>query len=128
MQKIEGILQLEGMEFHAFHGCLEKERLEGNLFTVDVKTKIDMSVSAISDRLEDTVDYGLIYDIVSNEMAKPSNLLENVAWRILKALTDTLPQLSETTVRVSKQEPPVNGLCRWSRISVSQQTSETSKK
>ena len=32
-----GVMELNGMEFHAFHGCLESERREGNLFVVDFK-------------------------------------------------------------------------------------------
>ena len=36
MDKI-GIIELEGMEFHAFQGVLEHEKIEGNLFIVDFK-------------------------------------------------------------------------------------------
>ena len=32
-----GIIELTGMEFHAYHGCFEKEREEGNLFVVDFR-------------------------------------------------------------------------------------------
>lgn len=30
-----GAIELTGMEFHAYHGCLESERTEGNTFIVD---------------------------------------------------------------------------------------------
>lgn len=110
-----GIIELEGMEFHAYHGCLESEKSEGNLFTVDFKCEYRMSKAAGTDCLEDAIDYGRIYDIIKAEMAKPSNLLENVAARILEALCAEFSFIS-ASVRVSKKNPPVDGICSWSRV------------
>ena len=56
--KRNGTLELEGMEFHACHGCLGHEKMAGNLFTVDFKATVDMSAAASSDSLEDALDYG----------------------------------------------------------------------
>lgn len=114
----EGAIELEGMEFHAFHGCLEQERREGNTFIVDFYAETDLSEAAESDDLKDTVDYGKVYDIVAREMAIPSNLLEHVASRILKAVEDEFDGFTYTRVRVSKKNPPVNGTCAWSRVTV----------
>lgn len=113
-----GIIELEGMEFHAYHGCFEQERAEGNLFVVDFKGCYDLKRAARTDNLEDAIDYGDIYKIVREEMAKPSNLLENVAWRIATSINAMFPEFTEFTVRVSKQNPPVGGVCKWSRITV----------
>ena len=116
--KRKGIIELEGMEFHAFHGCFEEERSEGNTFTVDFRGIADLSAAAGSDRLEDTLDYGIIYDIVSREMACPSSLIENVAGRIVKSIEAEVPGFESFSVRVSKQAPPVNGKCGWSRVTL----------
>lgn len=110
-----GIMELEGMEFHAYHGCLESEKREGNLFTVDFSCEYRMAEAAASDRLEEAIDYGRIYDMIKAEMEIPSNLLENVAARILKALCDEF-EFRSASVRVSKKNPPVNGICSWSRV------------
>ena len=83
--KNKGILELEGMEFHARHGCLEREKIAENLFTVDFRAETDMSAAAESDRLEDALDYGRIYDIVKKEMSVHSDLLEHLAGRIVAA-------------------------------------------
>ena len=112
------IIELEGMEFHSFHGCLASERLGGNLFTVDFRGETDFSKAAESDCLEDTADYSQIYDITAREMATASYLLENVAGRIVKAIRERFPQLTSITVRVSKRNPPVNGKAGWSRITI----------
>ena len=113
-----GIIELEGMEFKAFHGCLEEERLNGNIFTVDFKGELPLSAAAESDALEDTLNYAGIYDIVAKEMSVPSDLLEHVAGRIVKALENEFPQLKSFSVRVSKMNPPVNGAVRWSRVTL----------
>jgi len=114
----EGLIQLEGMEFHAYHGCLEREKTAGNLFVVDFEGRLDMAEAAASDRLEDALDYSLIYNIVSEQMKYPSNLLENVASRIVRSIEIRFPQISEFSVRVSKSHPPVDGVCAWSRITL----------
>ncbi len=114
-----GTIELEGMEFTAFHGCLEHERREGNLFTVDFKGEVDISKAAETDALEDTLDYGKIYDIVAEQMRTPSNLLENVAYRIASAIRREFPYIGQFSVRISKRNPPVSGTAAWSRVTLS---------
>lgn len=114
-----GIIELEEMRFWAFHGCLESEREKGNLFLVDFKGRMDFSKAAENDSLEDTVNYALIYEAVKEEMSKPSDLLEHVAGRIVKAIGEKFPEFTEFTVRVSKRRPPVGGPVQWARITLS---------
>lgn len=113
-----GVIELVGMEFLAFHGCLEEERRNGNLFVVDFRGTVDMAAAAESDDLSDTEDYGVLYGIIRDEMAKPSNLLEHVAGRIVRAVEERMPGFAEFSVTVSKKNPPVGGVCAWSKITM----------
>ena len=113
-----GVIELEGMEFKAYHGCLEQEKVRGNSFTVDFRGELDLSAAAESDNLSDTLNYGEIYEIVADEMSIPSELLENVAGRILNAIEEKFPQLVSFSVRVSKKRPPVDGVAQWSRVTL----------
>ena len=113
-----GTIELEGMEFRANHGCLEREKIVGNDFVVDFRGDVEMGAAIESDNLEDAVNYALIYNIVAREMAQPSDLLEHVAGRIMKALAMEFPQFVSFSVRVSKKRPPVDGIVQWSRITV----------
>ena len=106
------------MEFKAYHGCLEQEKVRGNSFTVDFRGELDLTAAAESDDLGDTVNYGEIYVIVSDEMSVPSELLENVAGRIVKAIEKRFPQFNSFSVRVSKKRPPVEGIAQWSRVTL----------
>ena len=117
MEKL-GIIELEGMEFKAYHGCLEQEKIRGNSFIVDFRGELDLSAAAESDNLNDTLNYGEIYEIVAEEMSIPSELLENVAGRIVKAIESRFPQLVSFSVRVSKKRPPVDGVAQWSRVTL----------
>ena len=116
--RYDGIIELEGMEFHAYHGCLEKERREGNTFIVDFHAETELEKAVKTDELGKTIDYGRVYDIVAGQMAIPSNLLENVAGRILDAIRKEFDDVLFLKVRVSKKNHPVNGVCAWSRVTV----------
>ena len=113
-----GLIELEGMEFKAYHGCLEQEKVRGNSFTVDFRGELDLSAAAESDNLNDTLNYADIYEIVADEMSIPSELLENVAGRIMKSIEEKFPQLISFSVRVSKKRPPVDGVAQWSRVTL----------
>lgn len=115
---ITSLMELEGMEFRAYHGCLEREKTVGNDFIVDFRGEMDISAAAESDDLHDTVNYAEIYDAIKEEMARPSELLENVAGRIVKAIEEKFPQFESFTVRVSKKRPPVDGIVQWSRVTM----------
>ncbi len=113
-----GIMELDGMEFHARHGCLEHEKVAGNLFVVDFKGRLDIGAAAQSDLLEDAVNYAGIYDVIAKEMTVHSDLIEHVTGRIADAIEKKFPQFISFSVRVSKRRPPVNGVMQWSRITV----------
>lgn len=113
-----GKIELEGMEFKAYHGCLEQEKVRGNQFVVDFEGELDLSAAAESDNLGDTLNYADIYEIVAYEMSIPSELLENVAGRIMKSIEKSYPQLIRFSIRVSKKRPPVEGITQWSRVTL----------
>ena len=113
-----GIIELEEMRFWAYHGCLESEKKGGNLFLVDFHGELDMRKAAQSDSLDDTVNYGEIYELVKREMDIPSDLLEHVAGRIIRAIAERFPEFVRFSVRVSKRKPPVGGYVQWSRVTL----------
>ena len=77
-----------------------------------------MREAAQSDDLKDTVNYGEIYRIVKDEMSQPSDLLEHVAGRIIKAIAAEFPEFTNFSIRVSKRNPPVEGHVQWSRVTL----------
>ena len=104
-----GLIQIEGMEFYAFHGHYKEEQIVGSKFVVDLTIDTDMGKPMISDNLKDAVNYQRAYEIVKIQMEKKSHLLENIAGRILDALYAELDGIKKVTVKVSKLNPPVGG-------------------
>jgi 7,8-dihydroneopterin aldolase/epimerase/oxygenase len=110
------VVALEGMRFFAHHGVYEQERKDGNYFEVDVTADFGDVLLADTDKLEDVLNYGEMYDIVAAVMAQPKNLLETVVNGIGRQLMRSFPQVPLFTVRVSKENPPVAGFCKRSYV------------
>ena len=112
-----GLIQIENMEFYAFHGHFREEQIVGNKFLVDLSIDADMSLPAESDSLKDAINYQLAYKLVKEEMEKKSKLLENIAKRILDIIYENFQGVRKVTVKISKMNPPMGG-GRIEKISV----------
>lgn len=99
-------IRLERMHFHAFHGVMEQERRVGNDFEVSVEVSYPFEKALYSDKLEDTLNYATLYDIVAKEMAVPSQLLEHVAGRIITAIKKEIPTVTAGELSITKLHPP----------------------
>lgn len=100
---------VDGIHLRAYHGCLDEEGRIGGEYIVNILLDVDFSTAAANDNLHDTVDYVIVYNIVKEEMAIRSKLIEHVAQRILDRLKTRFPQVTATTVHVVKLRPPMNG-------------------
>lgn len=88
---------------------MDEEGLIGTNFTVHVELKADLSASAKSDLLTDTIDYVAVSELVQSEMALRSKLIEHVAQRILIRLMHEFPSVISSKVEVVKHKPPIQG-------------------
>jgi dihydroneopterin aldolase len=105
-----GKIVIEEMEFYAFHGHYREEQIVGNRFLVDLELETNLLKPAMSDQLDDAVNYQLAYQLIKKEMRrKKSNLLENIAKRILDALFTEMIGIEKATVRIRKMHPPMGG-------------------
>ncbi|MBP5189985.1 MAG: dihydroneopterin aldolase [Bacteroidales bacterium] len=102
-------IDIENMEFYAFHGCFVEERSVGTRFRVNLRMKVDTSKAQLSDNIDDTVNYLSVYQSVKSEMDKPSHLLENVADRIASRILAEYDAVEYVSVKVSKLNPPLGG-------------------
>ncbi|MEN9875244.1 MAG: dihydroneopterin aldolase [Bacteroidota bacterium] len=104
-----GIIKLKNIRTFSYHGCLVEESKIGSDYRVDLEVKTDLRQSCISDKLADTVDYVLLNQIVEEEMAIRSELLEHVAHRIIVRIFTEAPSVSRIKLGVSKINPPIGG-------------------
>ena len=104
-----GTIKLKNIRTFSYHGCLVEEGKIGSDYSVNLEVKTDLRKSCISDDLTDTVDYVLLNQIVVEEMAIRSDLLEHVAYRIIIRIFAEAPSVSRIKIGVSKLNPPIGG-------------------
>ena len=104
-----GVIKIKNIRVYAYHGCLVEEGKIGSDYRVDLEVKADLSKSAKTDDLADTVDYVHLNKIVKQEMAVRSKLLEEVANRIIIRVLDEISLVKKVNVAVSKLNPPIGG-------------------
>jgi len=102
-------ITLRGMHFLARHGVTLEERLEPQPFDVDVELETDLSTSAASDELADTIDYSEVFALVGRVVEGESHrLIEALAGAIADAVLATTTA-DAVTVRVRKPRAPLPG-------------------
>lgn len=107
-----GVIDIEGMEFYAYHGCFDEESQIGTYFKVDISLVVDTVKAQKSDSIDDTVNYLMVYQVAKREMEKPSHLLENVAERMADSVLSEFSSVENVKVKVSKLNPPLGGKIR----------------
>ncbi|HEX5561714.1 MAG TPA: dihydroneopterin aldolase [Nocardioidaceae bacterium] len=100
-------LAVRGIEITGYHGVFDFERREGQRFVVDLVLGLDTRPAALSDDLQDTVDYGtLVTAVVHAVESDPVSLIESLVQRIADVcLSDARVAWVEVTVH--KPEAPV---------------------
>lgn len=113
-----GKIFLEGLEFHAYHGVYPHERESGNWFEVDIMVEADFLSGAVRDEIAGTVNYETLFEIIKEEMEKPSKLLETVVHQIVTHVMEKLPAVEKVAVKISKLNPPIGGKCKKASVSL----------
>ncbi len=104
-----GLIKIKNIHLYAYHGCLDEEGKIGSEYRVNLSVKADLSKSAKTDNLHDTVDYVHLNKIVKEEMAIRTKLLETVADKILTRILKEISIVQKVSVEVSKVNPPIGG-------------------
>ena len=115
-------ISLENMRFHAHHGLYEEERLIGNNFILDVWIETNTQLATVimehdMEKVINTVNYELVYDICRIEMAKPQKLLETVIEEIIYRLKQHFPNMLTIQMKLRKLNPPLGGLIEFAAVS-----------
>jgi dihydroneopterin aldolase len=97
------VVELDSLEVFGRHGVLDEERREGQMFLYDVR--LEVSDAALSDRIEDAVDYRLVAECVREiSESKAFNLIEALAAAVADAVLARF-EVERVRVRVRKPHP-----------------------
>ena len=90
---------LNGCRFYGYHGAFAEEQTLGQIFVVDLELAVDLIRASQSDNLDDTVHYGLVFEAVQKQ----------VAGAICEDLFDQFVPIQSIKIRITKENPPING-------------------
>ena len=108
---------LSNLDFYAFHGVLEQERIVGGSYLADVVLDVNVTAEAYNyDELSGTVNYAAVYEVVKAEMQVPSKLLEHVVMRIARRLLDEFPLVEHVEICLTKVNPPMGASCKGASV------------
>lgn len=107
---------VRGLEFEASHGVTDAEQALRRRFRVDLELSADLSRSAVTDDLADTIDYWWLSQvIVEKGQERPHRLLESVADSMVRAIQDRYPS-SRVSLTLEKLAPPCPGTPRATAV------------
>jgi len=100
-------LRVERIELRGRHGIHPGERTRGNSFRVDLEIDGDVGRAVATDRLEETIDYARMVQLVRQVNRRQSFcLIESLAGAIAEELLARFPAAERVAVRVAKLTPP----------------------
>ena len=99
---------ITGIVIHARHGVMDHESEVGQRFVIDLELSIDLSDSAHTDRLSDTVSYASVV-ATATAAFKDTNykLLERAAGAVSDAIFAAFPRINAVKVTVHKPHAPI---------------------
>ncbi len=113
-----GVIALEGIEFFAYHGFYDEEQKIGNKYSIDIAITADLELAAELDKLEFTINYEIVYQIIAKVMGEKHRLLEHIAYEIIQSVKKAFPTIQSVSVSVSKFNPPIGGVCERSKVTL----------
>jgi 7,8-dihydroneopterin aldolase/epimerase/oxygenase len=100
-------VELQGLSIYTRHGVTDAEQEVGQRLVIDVSFDVPDCDAVLTDRLEDTIDYAEVADIVALAATERSyRTLERLGNVIAERLMDRFGSDS-VRVRAAKPEPPI---------------------
>jgi dihydroneopterin aldolase len=100
-------VELRGLSIYTHHGVSDAEQEVGQRLEIDVSFDVPDCDAVLTDRIEDTIDYGEVSDIVALAATERSyRTLERLAHVIAERLAERFG-CEHVRVRAAKPEPPL---------------------
>ena len=100
-------VEITGLSIYTHHGVGEAERKVGQRLVFDVALELDRCDATVTDRLEDTVDYGDVCQQVALVAQERSfRTLERLCTHVADRMMGRYG-VDQVSVRAAKPEPPI---------------------
>ena len=101
-------VQLQSLQFHAYHGVYQGEPKTGNNYEVNLTVAYNEKGHNIH-QLKDIINYEDLYEIVRKRMSIAAPLLEEVAEGIILKIKHQYSYVTEANVSINKLQAPIEG-------------------
>jgi dihydroneopterin aldolase len=108
------LVELQSLEIRGRHGATPEEHERDQPFLYDLELEL---LEPGADRLEETVDYREVVEVVRKASATERQLLETLAAAVADALMQRFP-LERARVRVRKPEVRLDAPVEWAAATV----------
>lgn len=116
---MKGKLKIQNAVFYAYHGVMTEEQSLGRKFEVDVELEYDFEKAAETDKLENAINYELVYKYLKDILTENKfYLVERLAYVICKKILDKFENVYKVKVNVRKLHPPIGGLIDYVEASL----------
>ena len=100
-------VEIRGLSIYTHHGVTEAEQEVGQRLEIDVSFDVPDCDAVLTDRLEDTIDYAEVCDIISLAATERSyRTLERLAHVVGERILERYGS-EQVRVRAAKPEPPL---------------------
>jgi dihydroneopterin aldolase len=100
-------ISLNKLRFFAYHGLFSEEKKIGAEFGVDLHVSYHPTDKITA--LDETIDYGKLYQLLKAEMQKPRELLETFVMEVTQAIYLSFPFVKKIDISITKLQAPIAG-------------------
>src|SRR5215207_9362461 len=101
------VIEISGLSLYTRHGVSDAERELGQRLVFDVVFELDECDATVTDRVEDTVDYGKVCEQIAFAAQERSyKTLERLCTAVAERMIDRFGAES-VRVKAAKPEPPI---------------------
>lgn len=123
--KMDKIL-IRDLKIFAYHGVLDKEKENGQYFFFDIDAYVDLSNPCKSDNVEDTVNYALMTECITEIFtSQKDNLIEKAAQRVADGLLEEFGMITELRILLKKPDAPIDADFGWVGVEINRKREDT---
>lgn len=112
-------IHIKNCAFYAYHGVLDFEKEKGQNFFVDAALTIARPPEFGDDKLENTVNYALVFELIEHIMTKERyDLIETLAYEISQRVCRDFSKVISASITVRKPDAPIDGVFDYVEVNV----------
>ena len=111
---------VEDLSLIGFHGVFKEEKKLGNTFIFNLEVQAPWEESLENDSLDESIDYAKLVEIIIEENSLHSNLLENLANRIVRRIYTEFASVLKVKLRLAKKNPPIKAEIKSISVEIEQ--------